>query len=147
MIRFFPYWWDSSGQVYRWGDFPSSCPSGVGPLPSHDSAILYCLIRHLPPTSPGEGEHPGAPPGSSLGQQTVGVYVHSHASDWNSVAWMYLTCQQQGRIVQLWAPGPRGMGLCGQLTVSLCLICFSWSNCKTFTVSYKMCSFAYSIKS
>ena len=33
-----------------------------------------------------QGEHEGAPPGSSLGQQKVGVHVYSYASDWNSVA-------------------------------------------------------------
>ena len=65
--------------------------------------LCHPLLSHLTRASnqPGraQGEHEGAPPGSSLGQQKVGVHVYSYASDWNSVAWLYLTCQQQRSVV------------------------------------------------
>lgn len=54
-------------------------------------------------------------------------------------------CQLQGSAIQPWAGGGRGVGSCGRLAASL--PCFSWSNCKAFTVDYKTCSLSRSIKS
>ena len=46
----------------------------------------------------------------------------------------------------LWAPERSGDGSLWAAG-GLSLTCFSWGNCKTFTVSCKMCYFAHSIKS